>query len=87
MINVQLHHAGKKIILLKTSRSTVYHTVSKFKEYNSTEDCSQSKRPQFARTPKAINTVKERVRRNPKKFIKEMARNMNVSEKTMRNYC
>ena len=31
-------------LLLKTSRSTVYHTLNRFKEFHSTEDCPRSRR-------------------------------------------
>ena len=41
---IELHCAGKTnseiVKLLKAPRSTVYHTVSRFKELQSTKDCS-----------------------------------------------
>ena len=86
---IELHCAGKTnseiVKLLKASRSTVYHTISKFKKLQSTKDCLQSGRPRSSWTPKMINAVRARIRRNAKRFIRAMARDMNVSEKTIRN--
>ena len=86
---IQLHRAGKTnseiLKLLKAPRSTVYHTVSRFKELQSTDDRPRSGRPRSSRTPKVINAVKARIRRNPKRSMRAMARDMNVSEKTIRN--
>lgn len=86
---IQLHRAGKTnseiVKLLKVPRSTVYHTVSRFKELQSTDDRPRSGRPRSSRTPKVINAVKARIRRNPKRSMRAMARDMNVSEKTIRN--
>ena len=46
---IELHRAGKTnfeiVKLLKAPRSTVYHTVSRFKELQSTENCPRSGRP------------------------------------------
>ena len=86
---VELHRAGKTnseiVKLLKAPRSTVYHTVSRCKELQSTEDRPQSGRPRSSLTPKMINAVRTRIRRNPKRSMRAMARDMNVSEKTIRN--
>ena len=71
--------------LLKVPRSTVYHTVSRFKELQSTEDRPRSGRPRSSRTSKMINTVRARIRRNPKRSMRAMAHDINVSEKTIRN--
>ena len=86
---VELHCAGKTnseiVKLLKAPRSTVYHTVSRCKELQSTEDHPQSGRPRSSLTPKMINAVRARIRRNPKRSMRAIARDMNVSEKTIRN--
>ena len=86
---IELYRAGKTnseiLKLLKAPRSTVYHTISRCKELQSTEDRPRSGRPRSSRTPKMINAVRARIRRNPKRSMRAMARDMNVSEKTIRN--
>ena len=46
---IELHHMGKTnseiVKLLKAARSTVYYTVTRFRELKSTEDCPQCGRP------------------------------------------
>ena len=75
---IELYRAGKTnsqiINLLKTPKSTVSHTVNRFKELNSTEDRPRSGRPRTSRTPKAINAVGTRIRRNPIRSLRKMAR-------------
>ena len=85
---IELHCAGKtnsEIVKLKARRSTVDHTVSRFKELQSTEDRSRSGRPRSSWTPKMINAVRARIRHNPKRSMRAMAHDMNVSEKMIRN--
>lgn len=86
---IELHRAGKKnseiVKLIKAPRSTVYHTVKRFNELGNAADRPRSGRPRTARTPKLVNAVKARVRRNPKRSMRRMARDMDVSEKNMRN--
>jgi len=86
---IELHRAGKTnseiVKLLKAPRSTVYNTVGRFKELQSTDDRPRSGRPRSSRTPKMINAVRARIRRNPKRSLRAMACDMNVSEKTIRN--
>ena len=73
---IELHRAGKTnseiVKLLKAPRSTVYHTVSRCKELQSTEDRPQNGRPRSSRTPKMINAVRARIRRNPKGSMRTM---------------
>ena len=64
---------------------TAYHTANRHKELNSTEDRPRSGRPRTSRTPKVINAVRARIRRNIKRSKRKMAREMDVSEKTMRS--
>ena len=86
---IELHHTGKTnseiVKLLKAPRTTVYHVVSRFKKLQSTGDRSQSRRPRSFQMPTMINAARARIRRNPKRSMKAMARDMNVSEKTIRN--
>ncbi|XP_076042036.1 uncharacterized protein LOC143025940 [Oratosquilla oratoria] len=85
---IQLHRAGKTnseiIKLLKVAKSTVYHVVNRFKELGTSEDRPRSGRPRTARTKKVVNAVRERMRRNPKRSIRKLAKDMNVSNTLMR---
>ena len=86
---IKLHRANKTnsetIKLLKTPKSTVYHTVNRSKELNTTEDRPQSGGSRTSCTPKIINAVRERIRRNSKRPMRKMPREIDVREKTMRN--
>ena len=85
---IQLHCAGRTnseiIKLLKVAKSTVYHVVNRFKELGTSEDRPRSGRPHTAQTKKVIKAVQERVRRNPKRSVRQMAKDMNVSVTSMR---
>ncbi|XP_076044978.1 uncharacterized protein LOC143027553 [Oratosquilla oratoria] len=85
---IELHRAGKTnseiIKLLKVAKSTVYHVVNRFKELGTSEDRRRSGRPRTARTKKVVNAVRERMRRNPKRSIRKLAKDMNVSNTSMR---
>ena len=97
---IELHRAGKTnpeiMKLLKAARSTVYHIVTRFRKLKSTEDRLRSGRQYwrsfskwkaaiFWKTPKVVDAVRARVWRNPKRSMREMACDMNVCDKTIRN--
>ena len=86
---IELRRAGKNnseiLKLLRSPKSTVYHTINRFKELNSTEDRPRSGRPQTSRNPKVINAVRASLRRNPKRLMRKMARETDVRENPMRN--
>ena len=86
---IKLHREGKTnseiIKLLKAPKLTVWHTVTRFKELNSIEDRPRSGRPRTFRNPKGMNAVRARIRHNPKRSMRIMALEMDMSEKTMRN--
>ena len=85
---INLHCAGRKnleiIKLLKVAKSTVYNVVKIFKELGTSEDRPRSGRPRTTRTKKVIEAVQERVRRNPKRSARQMAKDINVSVTSMR---
>ena len=85
---IELHRAGVSnsmiIKQLKVPKSTVYDTVARFKELGDEKDRPRSGRPSTARTPKIIKAARKRVRRNPKRSIRKMTQEMNISPKTMR---
>ena len=75
---IELHRAGKTkpeiVKLLKAPKSTVYHTLRRFKELGTTEDRPRSGRPRTSRTPKMIKAVKARINRNPRRSMRKMAK-------------
>ena len=86
---IELHRAGKKnseiFKLIKAPNSTVYGTMNRIKELGIASDRPRSVRPRTARTQKLKNAVKASVTRNPKRPLRKMARQMDVSESTMRS--
>ena len=69
---------------LKAPKSTVYNTVARFKELGDNKDRFRSGCPHTACTPKIIKAACERVRKNPKRSIRKMAQEMNISQKIIR---
>ena len=66
------------------NRMFVYRTIKRFKETQSIIDRPRSGRPRSARTPRLKNNVHCRIRRNPRKSIRKMAREFSVNHETMR---
>ena len=86
---VALHLAGrctKEIVrLLNVSRKLVWLTLRRFKVTGRTVDLPKSGRPPNARTPELIKQVKRKIKRNPRRSMKKMAREAKASKKTVRN--
>lgn len=68
---------------LGISRMFVYRAVKLFDETGGVDDRSRSGRPRTVRTPEVINAVKARIRRNPLRKQKIMAREMALSKMSM----
>lgn len=68
---------------LKISKKFIYRTVKRYNEISSVEDRARSGRPRETRTPEVIKAVRERIRRNPLRKQKIMAREMKVPPRTM----
>ena len=88
---IQLHRAGhsnsKIMKLLKAPKSTVRDTILRFQELGTMEDRDRSGRPRSARTPAKIKALRERIRRirrNPKRSLRKMAKDMNISHESVR---
>ena len=80
---IELHCAGKTnsqiIDLLKVAKSTVYHVVKRFKELGTSKDCPRNGRPWSEQTKRVIiKVVCERVRRNPKRWIRKLAKDFQM---------
>lgn len=87
---IALHRVGKEpseifntLKKLKISRMFVYRTIKRYNDTKSVSDRPRPGRPRSARTPKLINAVRQRIRRNPVRKQKVMAREMNVATRTM----
>lgn len=71
--------------LLLRHISTVYRIISKFKTTGSTERLPGQGRKRTARTAANIKAVRERIRRNPVRSMRKIARDLGVSDFTVRN--
>ena len=67
------------------NRMFIYRTIKRFKDTQSVNDRPRSGRPKSARTPKLKNNVQCRIRRNPRRSIRKLARDFSVNHETMRN--
>jgi len=85
---IQLHCAGKTnpeiVEHLKAAKSTVRDAVKRYEELGTTGDRSRCGRPRTARTASKIKVIRERIRRNPKRSMRKMARSLKIDEKTVR---
>ena len=88
---LQKHQAGKtnkqicqELSEFHVSRWMVYRTLRRFRETGKLSDRKRTGRPRSVRTRQKIKVVKERVRRNPARSIRKMAKDLNISECTMR---
>ena len=65
---IELHCAGytnsEIVKLIKVPRSTIHHTVKRFKELGNIEDRPQSGRTRSACTLKLVKAVEARIERN-----------------------
>ena len=77
---IQFHCAGRT----NSDIIKLYHVVKKINELGTSEDCPRIRRPCTARSKKMIKAVQERLRRNPKRSAREVAKDMNVSVTSMR---
>ncbi|WKY08788.1 hypothetical protein Q1695_001738 [Nippostrongylus brasiliensis] len=66
--------------ILKVNRSTVYRAIQR----GTMKDRVRPGRPVSAATPRLIEIVKKRIQRNAKRSMRKMARELNVSERTVR---
>ena len=69
---------------LRCTRNLVYRTWTRYQETQSTGDRFRSGRPRSARTPQPKAAVRSRIVRNPERSMRQMARDLCVSERSMR---
>ena len=65
------------------NRMLVWRTLKRYKESGNVQNQLGQGRPQSARTAKLVKATREKVRRNPKRSIQEMAKEVKVSQGTM----
>ncbi|XP_045462489.1 uncharacterized protein LOC123672444 isoform X2 [Harmonia axyridis] len=87
---ITLHNAGKQPSeILKQLRGVgvtrlfVYRTLKRYRETGDVVDRVRTGRPRVVRTKKNIKAVRERIRRNPVRKQKVMAREMKISARSM----
>ena len=86
-----LHKSGKSALqifkLLKPfmSRSGVYKTIKRFKDTGSYLPKVCSNPPRSVRTTKLVNSIRGKLRRNPERSGRQLARELQVSQTTMQN--
>ena len=67
------------------SRSGVYKTIKRFKDTGSYLPKVRSTPPRSVRTPKLVNSIRGKLRRNPERSGRQLARELQVSQTTMQN--
>lgn len=70
---------------LKIPQSTVSNILKTYKNLNDVSDKVRSGRPCSARSKKNIKIVRERIRRNPRRSMRKMGRDLKIDEKSIRN--
>lgn len=63
---------------------TVYDVVKRYKETGGTADRPRSGRPTIATTPENIQKVRCRIQRNPERSMRKMAKELGISEGSVR---
>ena len=66
------------------SKKVVWSTVKRFQETSQAVDHPWSGQPVTERTDKAIKIIREKIRRNPNRSMRKMAKETNMSEFTVR---
>lgn len=69
---------------LKLHHSLVYRTVLRFHRFGTSSDRPRTGRKVTVTTPTVIKAVRERIRRNPERSMRWMAKELDISEKSMR---
>lgn len=82
-----MHKNGKSqkeiISALKLPQSTVSKAIKRYKELGTSEDRPRSGRPVTAATPKIIKSVRDRIRYNPNRSMRKMAKQLGISRRSI----
>lgn len=85
---MNLHEQGfspskiQKMCGMKFSLSFVYKTIKRYNETNSLKDRARIGRPRSKSTARAIALVKGRIRRNPRRSVRKLAKDLQMSKST-----
>ena len=82
-LNTQGKTVKEIIKALSVTKWTVYRTIQRFNETGETSDRPRSGRPRSVRTPLLKKSVREKIRYNPKRSVQKMAKECNISTRTM----
>ncbi len=86
---IELHSRRNRICeivrQLGIDKRTVSRIICGFRELGDLEDRPRSEWPTTADTPRNRNIIRNRIRRNPKRSMRKLARNMGIHEKSVRN--
>ena len=84
---LSLHRAGKKQVSIAKSLGVTQSTVSKaLKRYNEQgnfKDRSRGGRPRSKRSASKVKVIRERIRRNPKRSMRKMAKETGMSVRSL----
>ena len=84
---MKYHNEGKSASeiskILSINRWIVYRTIKRYEETGSIQDRFRKGRPRSVRTPAVRKLVRERVRKNPVRSIQGMAKDFNISTRSM----
>ena len=69
--------------LLKLTAMFIKRTLDRYEETNSTKDSLRTGRPRCQRTKKGIKAVREKINRNPRRSMRQMAKEHQMSPMTM----
>jgi hypothetical protein len=88
---LNLYHAGWKVPAimeqLKVPRATIYWQIRKFRETGRFDRVPGSGRKRTKRTEDNIQAVDSRIKANPHISIRQIARELNIDERTARDIC
>lgn len=81
--NNQVNDISKLLKPLNITKKFNYRTIKRYNDMGLVDDRPRSGRPRQTRTPAVIEAVAERIRRNPLRKQKIMAREIKIPPRTM----
>lgn len=75
---------GEIAKLLRIARSTVFNIIKRYKESGTAADRPRSGRPATAMTPENVNNLRCRIRRNPGKSMRKLAKELKINRESVR---
>ena len=84
-IEMRLLNVSNEVRLLNVSKSVVSKAVKRFKEFSHTKDRPRSGRPRTANTPANRKLIRDRIRRNFLRSMRQMVREIGIDEHSVRH--